>query len=92
MEIPELEFELGMAVLGGKFTTLEGLLKDIRELVSPECGVQLGKGLAWCHQVWWHMPVVPALEKLGQKDRIGGQSGDYLKCPLPKKSYFVAYN
>lgn len=35
MEIPELEFELGMAVLGGKFTTLEGLLKDIRELVSP---------------------------------------------------------
>lgn len=34
MEIPELEFELGMAVLGGKFTTLEGLLKDIQELVS----------------------------------------------------------
>nr|XP_003418278.1 zinc finger protein ZPR1 [Loxodonta africana] len=33
VEIPELEFELGMAVLGGKFTTLEGLLKDIRELV-----------------------------------------------------------
>ncbi|XP_016119096.1 zinc finger protein ZPR1-like, partial [Sinocyclocheilus grahami] len=27
--IPELEFELGMAALGGKFTTLEGLLKDI---------------------------------------------------------------
>lgn len=26
-----------MAVLGGKFTTLEGMLKDIRELVStPE--------------------------------------------------------
>ncbi|XP_059959904.1 zinc finger protein ZPR1 [Mesoplodon densirostris] len=34
MEIPELEFELGMAVLGGKFTTLEGILKDIRELVT----------------------------------------------------------
>ncbi|XP_012325879.2 zinc finger protein ZPR1 isoform X1 [Aotus nancymaae] len=32
--IPELEFEMGMAVLGGKFTTLEGLLKDIRELVT----------------------------------------------------------
>uniref|UniRef100_A0A8C5XI29 Zinc finger ZPR1-type domain-containing protein n=1 Tax=Microcebus murinus TaxID=30608 RepID=A0A8C5XI29_MICMU len=32
VEIPELEFELGMALLGGKFTTLEGLLKDIREL------------------------------------------------------------
>ncbi|XP_017548177.2 zinc finger protein ZPR1 [Pygocentrus nattereri] len=31
--IPELEFELGMAALGGKFTTLEGLLKDIKELV-----------------------------------------------------------
>ncbi|XP_032328567.1 zinc finger protein ZPR1 isoform X2 [Camelus ferus] len=34
VEIPELEFELGMAVLGGKFTTLEGMLKDIRELVT----------------------------------------------------------
>ncbi|XP_066507299.1 zinc finger protein ZPR1 [Hoplias malabaricus] len=31
--IPELEFELGMAALGGKFTTLEGLLKDIKDLV-----------------------------------------------------------
>ncbi|XP_010132544.1 PREDICTED: zinc finger protein ZPR1, partial [Buceros rhinoceros silvestris] len=30
VEIPELEFELGMGALGGKFTTLEGLLKDIR--------------------------------------------------------------
>lgn len=30
--IPELEFELGMAALGGKFTTLEGLLKDIKDL------------------------------------------------------------
>ncbi|XP_025749318.1 zinc finger protein ZPR1 isoform X2 [Callorhinus ursinus] len=34
VEIPELEFELGMAILGGKFTTLEGLLKDIQELVT----------------------------------------------------------
>ncbi|XP_071625192.1 zinc finger protein ZPR1 isoform X3 [Heliangelus exortis] len=33
VEIPELEFELGMGALGGKFTTLEGLLKDIRELI-----------------------------------------------------------
>jgi C4-type Zn-finger protein len=41
VEIPELEFELGMAVLGGKFTTLEGLLKDIRELVSAECAASL---------------------------------------------------
>lgn len=31
--IPELEFEMGMAIVGGKFTTLEGLLKDIKELV-----------------------------------------------------------
>lgn len=31
--IPELEFELGMAVLGGKFTTLEGLLKDIKDQI-----------------------------------------------------------
>ncbi|XP_075298467.1 zinc finger protein ZPR1 isoform X2 [Opisthocomus hoazin] len=34
VEIPELEFELGMGALGGKFTTLEGLLRDIRELVE----------------------------------------------------------
>uniref|UniRef100_A0A674IK13 ZPR1 zinc finger n=1 Tax=Terrapene triunguis TaxID=2587831 RepID=A0A674IK13_9SAUR len=33
VEIPELEFELGMGALGGKFTTLEGLLKDIRNLI-----------------------------------------------------------
>ena len=33
--IPELEFELGMAAVGGKFTTLEGLLKDIKDLVNP---------------------------------------------------------
>lgn len=32
--IPELEFELGMAAVGGKFTTLEGLLKDIKHLVG----------------------------------------------------------
>ncbi|XP_070815741.1 zinc finger protein ZPR1 [Chaetodon trifascialis] len=31
--IPELEFELGMAAISGKFTTLEGLLKDIKELI-----------------------------------------------------------
>lgn len=43
MEIPELEFELGMGALGGKFTTLEGLLKDIRDLVralGPAWGAQ----------------------------------------------------
>ncbi|CAL1609147.1 unnamed protein product [Knipowitschia caucasica] len=31
--IPELDFELGMAAVGGKFTTLEGLLKDIKDLI-----------------------------------------------------------
>ncbi|XP_042365419.1 zinc finger protein ZPR1 [Plectropomus leopardus] len=31
--IPELEFELGMAAVGGKFTTLEGLLRDIKDLI-----------------------------------------------------------
>uniref|UniRef100_UPI0037E8D6FF zinc finger protein ZPR1 n=1 Tax=Semicossyphus pulcher TaxID=241346 RepID=UPI0037E8D6FF len=31
--IPELDFELGMAALGGKFTTLEGLLKDVKDLI-----------------------------------------------------------
>lgn len=31
--IPELEFEFGMGALGGKFTTLEGLLKDIKDLI-----------------------------------------------------------
>ncbi|XP_056592399.1 zinc finger protein ZPR1 isoform X2 [Triplophysa dalaica] len=33
VSIPELEFELGMAALGGKFTTVEGLLKDIKDLI-----------------------------------------------------------
>lgn len=31
--IPELEFELGMGALGGKFTTVEGLLSDIKDLI-----------------------------------------------------------
>lgn len=30
--IPELDFELGMAAVGGKFTTLEGLITDIKNL------------------------------------------------------------
>ncbi|CAL8238415.1 unnamed protein product, partial [Merluccius merluccius] len=34
--IPELEFELGMAMLGGKFTTLEGLLADVRDVVAAK--------------------------------------------------------
>uniref|UniRef100_UPI00398F7B52 zinc finger protein ZPR1 n=1 Tax=Pristiophorus japonicus TaxID=55135 RepID=UPI00398F7B52 len=33
VSIPELEFELGMGILGGKFTTLEGLLTDVKELI-----------------------------------------------------------
>lgn len=31
--IPELEFELGMAVVSGKFTTLEGLLTDVKDVI-----------------------------------------------------------
>ncbi|XP_077458528.1 zinc finger protein ZPR1 [Stigmatopora argus] len=31
--IPELDFELGMAAVCGKFTTVEGLLTDIKDLV-----------------------------------------------------------
>ncbi|XP_006642368.2 zinc finger protein ZPR1 [Lepisosteus oculatus] len=33
VHIPELEFELGMAAVGGKFTTVEGLLKDVKDLI-----------------------------------------------------------
>lgn len=47
MEIPELEFELGMGALGGKFTTLEGLLKDIRDLVSALLELR-----SLCPDVW----------------------------------------
>ncbi|KAM8868487.1 zinc finger protein ZPR1 [Synchiropus picturatus] len=34
--IPELDFELGMAAVGGKFTTLEGLLTDIKTLTVSQ--------------------------------------------------------
>ncbi|XP_075046518.1 zinc finger protein ZPR1 [Mixophyes fleayi] len=40
--IPELEFELGMGALGGKFTTLEGLLNDIRDLVVQKNPFTIG--------------------------------------------------
>ncbi|XP_053308158.1 zinc finger protein ZPR1 [Spea bombifrons] len=40
--IPELEFELGMGALGGKFTTLEGLLKDVKDLVVDKNPFTLG--------------------------------------------------
>lgn len=40
--IPELEFELGMAAVGGKFTTLEGLLKDIKHLIVSKNPFTLG--------------------------------------------------
>ncbi|XP_067826922.1 zinc finger protein ZPR1 [Heptranchias perlo] len=33
VSIPELDFELGMGILGGKFTTLEGLLLNVKELI-----------------------------------------------------------
>lgn len=40
--IPELEFELGMAALGGKFTTIEGLLKDVKDLIVDKNPFILG--------------------------------------------------
>lgn len=42
VQIPELEFELGMAAVGGKFTTLEGLLKDIKDLIVSKNPFVLG--------------------------------------------------
>ncbi|XP_073513192.1 zinc finger protein ZPR1 isoform X2 [Phyllobates terribilis] len=42
VNIPELEFELGMGALGGKFTTLEGILRDIRDLVVDKNPFTLG--------------------------------------------------
>ncbi|XP_056399215.1 zinc finger protein ZPR1 isoform X1 [Hyla sarda] len=42
LSIPELEFDLGMGALGGKFTTLEGLLKDIKDLVVDKNPFTLG--------------------------------------------------
>uniref|UniRef100_A0A8C8J0P7 Zinc finger protein 259 n=1 Tax=Oncorhynchus tshawytscha TaxID=74940 RepID=A0A8C8J0P7_ONCTS len=45
--IPELEFELGMAAVGGKFTTLEGLLKDIKDLVNAAGRMYRGIELQW---------------------------------------------
>ena len=35
LEIPELEWEIGMGCLSGKFTTIEGILQDLRtELID----------------------------------------------------------
>lgn len=36
-EIPEIEFFMGSGTLGGKFTTVEGILKDVREQLSQNC-------------------------------------------------------
>lgn len=36
-EIPEVEFYMNSGTLGGKFTTIEGLLKDSREQLSESC-------------------------------------------------------
>lgn len=48
VNIPELDFELGMAALGGKFTTLEGLLTDIKDLIVSRnpfvCGDSSNEG------------------------------------------------
>lgn len=34
MRIPELDFDAEMGTLGGKFTTLEGLLENIKDQLS----------------------------------------------------------
>ncbi|RNA00407.1 zinc finger ZPR1 [Brachionus plicatilis] len=36
-EIPQVEFFMGSGTLGGKFTTIEGILKDVREQLSQNC-------------------------------------------------------
>ena len=41
IEIPELEFEMGGASVGGKFTTLEGLLTDLLEQVQLNSSLAL---------------------------------------------------
>jgi len=55
LEIPELEFEIGGAALGGKFTTVEGLLNNVLEqieknsvwgggdAVAPDINVRMAK-------------------------------------------------
>ena len=37
LEIPEVEFYMSSGTLGGKFTTIEGLLKDCREQLGDIC-------------------------------------------------------
>lgn len=36
-EIPEVEFFMNAGTLGGKFTTIEGILKDCRDNLSQVC-------------------------------------------------------
>ncbi|KAM9799074.1 zinc finger protein ZPR1 [Syngnathus typhle] len=50
VSIPELDFELGMGALCGKFTTVEGILMDIKNLVVAKnpfvCGDSVDSGRA----------------------------------------------
>jgi zinc finger protein len=41
-EIPEVEFYMNSGTLGGKFTTIEGLLKDCREQLGDLCPFAAG--------------------------------------------------
>jgi len=45
VSIPELELELGEGTLGGRFTTIEGLLTRVKEQVisSITCDANLGR-------------------------------------------------
>lgn len=42
LRIPELDFELGCGTLGGKFTTLEGILRDIYEELAERVPFAIG--------------------------------------------------
>ena len=44
--IPDLNFELMMGTLGGKFTTLEGLLTDIKEQLMRPYSMMRGQDSA----------------------------------------------
>jgi zinc finger protein len=42
LSIPELELEIGMGIIGGRFTTVEGLLTAIKEELVEQGGFALG--------------------------------------------------
>ena len=34
IQIPELDWDIGMGCIAGKFTTLEGILGDLKEMIA----------------------------------------------------------